>query len=69
MKINQRCTWISNIPVSIDSELSIMFYPKDTGKLILKSYFRAFPGSTSVTTFLIDQETNSTSNFNREDLI
>ena len=50
MTINQRCTWITTIPVSIDSELSIMFYPKDTGKLTLKSYSRAFPGSTSVTT-------------------
>lgn len=57
MAVNLRYTWINNIPVSIDSELSIIFYPKDTTKLIPKYDFRVFPGTTSVTIFFVNQET------------
>lgn len=57
MAINLRYKRINNIPVSIDSELSIMLYPKDTTKLIPKYDFRVFPGTTSVTIFFVNQAT------------
>lgn len=41
----------------MDSEFSIMLYPKNTTKLIPKYDLRVFPGTTSITNFFINQET------------
>lgn len=57
MTVSRRYTRIANIPVYIDSELSIMLYPKDTTKLISEYNFRVFPGATSVIAFFINKET------------